>query len=90
VERFANFQIIFLFFILLGLSIFCAVANFIWSRDHAFQSWYLEYELTSLDNETLRTFSNILTFIILLNNLIPIRYSTFSFTPNHFPLVAII
>lgn len=82
VEKFANFQIIFLFFILLFLAVFCAVANYIWMGNNALSSWYLQYTADSLNNEVLRTFSNILTFIILLNNLIPIRF--LSRTRSHF------
>ena len=77
-ERFANYQIIFLFFILLFLAVFCAVANFMWMNTNALNAWYLVYSSDILNNEVLQTFSNILTFIILLNNLIPIRSAVYS------------
>ena len=66
-----NRQIVFLFIILLALSIGSAVGSFI--RNHSFgdQMWYL---FLQDQGNTVRLFvEDILTFIILYNNLIPIR-----------------
>ncbi|WAQ97991.1 AT8A1-like protein [Mya arenaria] len=46
VEKVTNLQILFLFGILLLLSLICTVANQIWTSDHEKTHWYLGYEVT--------------------------------------------
>ncbi|XP_045203321.2 probable phospholipid-transporting ATPase IA isoform X3 [Mercenaria mercenaria] len=68
VEKVTNLQILFLFGILLLLSLICTVANLIWSGQHKDGHWYLGYDDLPPSNFGY----NFLTFIILFNNLIPI------------------
>ncbi|XP_052793334.1 probable phospholipid-transporting ATPase IA isoform X2 [Mya arenaria] len=68
VEKVTNLQILFLFGILLLLSLICTVANQIWTSDHEKTHWYLGYEDLPASNFGY----DFLTFIILFNNLIPI------------------
>lgn len=49
-------------------------------KDNAASSWYLVFDTESVGDEVLDTFLNILTFIILLNNLIPIRFEPLFFS----------
>lgn len=66
-----NKQIVFLFGILLALSIGSAVGSFIRNHSYGQQMWYL---FLSEQGNAVRLFvEDILTFIILYNNLIPIR-----------------
>jgi phospholipid-transporting ATPase len=71
VERQVNVQIVFLFLLLLALSIGSTVGASIRSWFFANQQWYLE-ESTSLGGRAKGFIEDILTFIILYNNLIPI------------------
>lgn len=69
-ERMVNVQILFLLVILLALSIGCAIGSTIRNHLSSSQMWYL-----ALDNQALsaRVFvEDVLTFILTLNNLIPI------------------
>ncbi|KAL3880445.1 hypothetical protein ACJMK2_032682, partial [Sinanodonta woodiana] len=68
VERVTNFQIIYLFVILLILSLISTVASHIWTTYHENRDWYLGYKDLPPSNFGF----NFLTFIILYNNLIPI------------------
>uniref|UniRef100_A0A4W3IT86 Phospholipid-transporting ATPase n=1 Tax=Callorhinchus milii TaxID=7868 RepID=A0A4W3IT86_CALMI len=63
VEQITNMQILFLFCTLLFISLVCSVGSLIWNNSHYGMFWYL-----ASDNFGF----NILTFIILFNNLIPI------------------
>lgn len=68
VERQTNYQIIYLFLLLIVLSLTCAGFNELWVDSEGCKHWYL-----SLDAKgSHRLFFNFLTFIILFNNLIPI------------------
>ncbi|CAL1539990.1 unnamed protein product [Lymnaea stagnalis] len=68
VEKMTNKQILLLFVMLVLLSLVCSVANHIWVLKNEDAHWYLFYK------DLVRTnFGyNLLTFIILYNNLIPI------------------
>uniref|UniRef100_A0A4W3IKA7 Phospholipid-transporting ATPase n=1 Tax=Callorhinchus milii TaxID=7868 RepID=A0A4W3IKA7_CALMI len=65
VEQITNMQILFLFCTLLFISLVCSVGSLIWNNSHYGMFWYLG---KASDNFGF----NILTFIILFNNLIPI------------------
>lgn len=68
VDRLTNTQILMLFFILIVLCLVSAVFNEIWTRDHFKSDWYL-----GINDVLSKNFGyNLLTFIILYNNLIPI------------------
>ncbi|XP_069495994.1 phospholipid-transporting ATPase IB isoform X2 [Ambystoma mexicanum] len=68
VEKVTNVQILVLFCILLVMALISSVGALLWNRSHGQVNWYLG------SNEALSTnFGyNLLTFIILYNNLIPI------------------
>ncbi|XP_020292724.1 probable phospholipid-transporting ATPase IA isoform X3 [Pseudomyrmex gracilis] len=67
-DRLINTQILMLFFILLLLCILSAIFNVIWTNANKDGLWYL-----GLQEEMTKNFAyNLLTFIILFNNLIPI------------------
>ncbi|XP_029161028.1 probable phospholipid-transporting ATPase IA isoform X5 [Nylanderia fulva] len=67
-DRLINTQILMLFFILLLLCILSAIFNVIWTNANKDDLWYL-----GLQEEMTKNFAfNLLTFIILFNNLIPI------------------
>nr|XP_012138292.1 PREDICTED: probable phospholipid-transporting ATPase IA isoform X4 [Megachile rotundata] len=67
-DRLTNTQILMLFFILLLLCLLSAVCNVIWTKSNSDGLWYL-----GLQEEMTKNFAfNLLTFIILFNNLIPI------------------
>ncbi|RKP40388.1 aminophospholipid-translocating P4-type ATPase [Dimargaris cristalligena] len=69
VEKMTNIQILFLFGILMTLAIACALGNAILESRNFDQYWYLSISRSEIwTNFGL----NILTFIILFNNLIPI------------------
>ncbi|XP_071786477.1 probable phospholipid-transporting ATPase IA isoform X3 [Asterias amurensis] len=68
VDRTTNSQILFLFVILLVLSLVSSIAAEVWNRQHIERDWYLGFE----DLAPNSFFYNFLTFIILYNNLIPI------------------
>ncbi|XP_049296342.1 probable phospholipid-transporting ATPase IA isoform X5 [Anopheles funestus] len=68
VDRLTNTQILMLFFILIILCIVSCIFNQIWTNDHFKKDWYL-----GIGNLLNKNFAyNLLTFIILYNNLIPI------------------
>ncbi|KAI0314556.1 calcium transporting ATPase [Amylostereum chailletii] len=71
VERQVNIQIVFLFALLLALSIGSTIGSSIRSWFFAEKQWYL-LETTSLSGRAKGFIEDILTFIILYNNLIPI------------------
>ncbi|KAJ7072605.1 calcium transporting ATPase [Mycena amicta] len=71
VERQVNLQIVFLFIFLLALSVGSAIGGSIRSWFFATQQWYL-LESTSIAGRAQSFIEDILTFIILYNNLIPI------------------
>ncbi|KAH6914262.1 calcium transporting ATPase [Coprinopsis sp. MPI-PUGE-AT-0042] len=71
VERQVNIQIVFLFILLLALSIGSTIGSSIRSWFFANSQWYLS-ESTSLSGRAKGFIEDILTFIILYNNLIPI------------------
>ncbi|XP_072108888.1 probable phospholipid-transporting ATPase IA isoform X3 [Mobula birostris] len=68
VEHITNVQILFLFGILLFISLVCAIGSTIWNKRHSEGVWYLHFSESGAAYFGL----NFLTFIILFNNLIPI------------------
>nr|CAG4636771.1 EOG090X00X3 [Ceriodaphnia reticulata] len=68
VDQAANMQILLLFFLLVLLSLLASSCNEIWASNFGFQHWYLGLE----DLPTANFGYNLLTYIILFNNLIPI------------------
>ncbi|XP_018331633.1 probable phospholipid-transporting ATPase IA isoform X4 [Agrilus planipennis] len=68
VDKLTNLQILLLFGILLTMCIVCSVCNEMWSNAHGTKDWYIG--LTELSNQNF--LYNLLTFVILFNNLIPI------------------
>ncbi|CAL1711189.1 unnamed protein product [Somion occarium] len=71
VERQVNTQIVFLFILLLALSIGSTIGSSIRSWFFSSQQWYL-FESPSIGGRAKGFIEDILTFIILYNNLIPI------------------
>ncbi|KAG6866213.1 hypothetical protein C0991_007238 [Blastosporella zonata] len=71
VERQVNVQIVFLFIFLLALSIGSTVGSSIRTWFFSSQQWYL-FESSSLSGRAKGFIEDILTFVILYNNLIPI------------------
>ncbi|KAL0956262.1 hypothetical protein HGRIS_002416 [Hohenbuehelia grisea] len=71
VERQVNVQIVFLFILLLALSLGSTIGSSIRSWFFSSQQWYL-VETVSLGDRAKEFIEDILTFIILYNNLIPI------------------
>ncbi|ESK93693.1 calcium transporting atpase [Moniliophthora roreri MCA 2997] len=71
VERQVNIQIVFLFILLLALSIGSTIGSSIRTWFFSQQQWYL-FETSSLSGRAKGFVEDILTFIILYNNLIPI------------------
>ncbi|MBW0469719.1 hypothetical protein O181_009434 [Austropuccinia psidii MF-1] len=71
VERMVNVQIVFLFIILLVLSVGSSIGSFIRTFSLGDQLWYL-MQAQSTTNKATTFIEDILTFIILYNNLIPI------------------
>uniref|UniRef100_A0A7N4PN90 Phospholipid-transporting ATPase n=1 Tax=Sarcophilus harrisii TaxID=9305 RepID=A0A7N4PN90_SARHA len=68
VEKVTNVQILVLFCILLVMALVSSVGSLLWHRTHESVSWYFS-EIEGISNN----FGyNLLTFIILYNNLIPI------------------
>ncbi|GFR91276.1 phospholipid-transporting ATPase [Elysia marginata] len=68
VEKLTNSQIVLLFLVLLILSLSCSVLHHVWVDENSSTHWYLFYE----DLERSNFGYNLLTFVILYNNLIPI------------------
>ncbi|XP_071863932.1 ATPase phospholipid transporting 8A1 isoform X3 [Bombus fervidus] len=67
-DRLTNTQILMLFFILLLLCLLSAIFNVLWTKANSYGLWYL-----GLQEEMTKNFAfNLLTFMILFNNLIPI------------------
>ncbi|GAA5879366.1 hypothetical protein JCM1840_006023, partial [Sporobolomyces johnsonii] len=71
-ERMVNVQILFLLGILLALSIGCAIGSTVRNHFSADQMWYLLYGADSQAVSAGSFIKDILTFILTLNNLIPI------------------
>lgn len=71
VERQVNVQIVFLFILLLALSLGSTIGSSIRTWFFSSSQWYL-FEGTSLTGRVQSFIEDILTFIILYNNLIPI------------------
>ncbi|KAF8893873.1 aminophospholipid-transporting P-type ATPase [Infundibulicybe gibba] len=71
VERQVNVQIVFLFILLLALSLGSTIGSSIRTWFFSSQQWYL-VETSSLSGRARGFIEDILTFIILYNNLIPI------------------
>lgn len=68
VDRITNHQVLMLFFLLVLLCLISALFNELWTRQHSLAHWYI-----GLTGEAGKNFGyNLLTFIILYNNLIPI------------------
>lgn len=72
VERQVNRQILFLFVLLLVLSLISTIGNSIRTWFFSEQDWYLYVDPANMPNKARQFVENILTFIILYNNLIPI------------------
>ncbi|XP_046395315.1 probable phospholipid-transporting ATPase IA isoform X5 [Ischnura elegans] len=68
VDRITNHQILWLFFILIVLCLASAIFNVFWTQSHMSNVWYLGVD----DLFSVNFGYNLLTFIILFNNLIPI------------------
>ncbi|XP_038949933.1 phospholipid-transporting ATPase IB isoform X9 [Rattus norvegicus] len=68
VEKVTNVQILVLFGILLVMALVSSVGALFWNGSHGGKSWYIKKMDTTSDNFGY----NLLTFIILYNNLIPI------------------
>ncbi|KAK4705641.1 phospholipid-transporting ATPase, partial [Phenoliferia sp. Uapishka_3] len=68
-ERMVNKQVVFLFMILLGLSIGCSIGSLFRNHINGEQMWYL---LLGDDSSAATFVLDILTFIILYQNLVPI------------------
>ncbi|KAJ8667378.1 hypothetical protein QAD02_009040, partial [Eretmocerus hayati] len=72
-DRLINTQILMLFFILLMLCLLSAFFNMLWTNANESGLWYLYTDSLSLTGAKSKSFAfNLLTFIILFNNLIPI------------------
>ncbi|XP_065159233.1 probable phospholipid-transporting ATPase IA isoform X4 [Atheta coriaria] len=67
VDKLTNVQILLLFGILLVMCLICAIFNEIWTARHSSVDWYI-----GLENISQNFAYNLLTFVILFNNLIPI------------------
>uniref|UniRef100_A0A096MSD2 Phospholipid-transporting ATPase n=1 Tax=Papio anubis TaxID=9555 RepID=A0A096MSD2_PAPAN len=68
VEKVTNVQILVLFGILLVMALVSSAGALYWNRSHGEKNWYIKKMDTTSDNFGY----NLLTFIILYNNLIPI------------------
>nr|CAG4643715.1 EOG090X00X3 [Lepidurus arcticus] len=68
VDKATNIQILMLFFSLIVLCLAAAICNEVWTSTRLKTDWYLGLEY----NSTVNFGYNLLTFIILFNNLIPI------------------
>ncbi|CAG0923824.1 unnamed protein product [Notodromas monacha] len=68
VDKVTNGQILWLFFLLIVICVISAVASEIWSASYLSSAWYLRFDDIVISNFGF----NLLTFIILYNNLIPI------------------
>ena len=71
-ERMVNVQILFLLGILLALSVGCAIGATVRNRVYADQMWYLYFNADANAVSAGSFIKDILTFILTLNNLIPI------------------
>ncbi|CAG0894831.1 unnamed protein product [Cyprideis torosa] len=68
VDKATNWQILWLFLLLIVLCLISAIASEVWNGRHLPRDWYLGLDELSANNFGY----NLLTFIILYNNLIPI------------------
>ncbi|KAA3682343.1 phospholipid-transporting ATPase, partial [Paragonimus westermani] len=73
VERQTNTYILFLFGVLLFLTVFTFAANLIWTRYYEVDMWYLDRKAAG--EPTLRTVLDFITYLILYNTVIPISLS---------------
>lgn len=69
VDKLTNIQILLLFAILMVMCILCSVFNTLWTNAHKESDGYIGLDL---DDSSQNFMYNLLTFIILFNNLIPI------------------
>lgn len=67
IDKLTNYQILLLFVILLVMSTICTLGNIFWTRNHLDTDWYI-----GLNDISHNVAYNLLTFIILFNNLVPI------------------
>lgn len=73
-EKTVNIQMLYLFGILMALSVGCAIGSLVRNHLNGTQMWYL---LLGDDSSARLFVEDILTFIILFNNLLPISYVIF-------------
>jgi phospholipid-transporting ATPase len=71
VERLVNKQIIWLFFILVAMSVVCAFGTMIRTITSPFETHIM---MIDPNHAHYQLFPNVLTFMILFQNLIPLRY----------------
>ncbi|KAI9355344.1 hypothetical protein DFJ73DRAFT_825210 [Zopfochytrium polystomum] len=69
VERYVNTQIVFLFIILLSMAVICSFGMFVRQLNSPFETYILQLDSSEAGS---MFFWNILTFMILFNNLIPL------------------
>ncbi|XP_018568743.1 probable phospholipid-transporting ATPase IA isoform X3 [Anoplophora glabripennis] len=67
VDKLTNIQILLLFGVLFVMCLMCSVFNVLWNNVHAATDWYI-----GLEDSSQNFLYNLLTFVILFNNLIPI------------------
>ncbi|XP_028136313.2 probable phospholipid-transporting ATPase IA isoform X2 [Diabrotica virgifera virgifera] len=67
VDKMTNVQILLLFGVLFVMCLICSIFNVLWTKSHADSDWYI-----GLEDHSYNFFYNLLTFLILFNNLIPI------------------
>ncbi|XP_074026035.1 ATPase phospholipid transporting 8A1 isoform X3 [Leptinotarsa decemlineata] len=67
VDKLTNVQILLLFGVLFVMCLLCSIFNVIWINKHASTDWYI-----GLEGSSHNFLYNLLTFLILFNNLIPI------------------
>ncbi|KAG5863820.1 hypothetical protein JTB14_001064 [Gonioctena quinquepunctata] len=67
VDKLTNVQILLLFGVLFAMCLVCSIFNVLWINKHAMTDWYI-----GLEDASHNFVFNLLTFVILFNNLIPI------------------
>ncbi|XP_056637997.1 probable phospholipid-transporting ATPase IA isoform X1 [Diorhabda sublineata] len=67
VDKMTNVQILLLFGVLVAMCLICSIFNVLWTNNHTDTDWYI-----GLEGQSNNLFYNLLTFLILFNNLIPI------------------
>jgi phospholipid-transporting ATPase len=76
-ERMVNLQILFLLGILLALSLGCAIGSTVRNHVYGNDMWYLLLGASDAEGSPVSATAfvkDVLTFILTLNNLIPISY----------------